>query len=94
MEYEILGVRRPIWAAADPTTLTAWAHLGCTGPTFALRKRHNDHYSVSNHLPLDCLFKTLFKPTSKETSKSVLLALCEGNPTVNSWRFLTNGLGR
>ena len=44
-----------------------------------LRWRHNGHHSVSNHRSLGCLFYTLFKPTSKKTSRPALLVLCEEN---------------
>ena len=46
---------------------------------FPLRWRHNGHHCVSNHRSLGCLFYTLFKPTSKKTSRPALLVLCEEN---------------
>ena len=37
------------------------------------------HHGISNQWQLACVFNHLFKLPSKKTSKSVLLALCEGN---------------
>ena len=34
------------------------------------------------HWPHDCLFKTMFRQTSKQHQSPALLALCEGNPPV------------
>ena len=45
-----------------------------------LQWRHNEHPGISNHRRLDCLFHRLFRLTSKP----VLLALCVGNPLVDS----------
>ena len=42
----------------------------------------HEHHGVSNHWPLDCFFNSLFRVTSKKTSKPLLLVLCEGNPPV------------
>ena len=39
-----------------------------------------DRRDVSNHWPLDCLFKRLSKLTSKETSKVRITGICEGIP--------------
>ena len=39
--------------------------------------RHNDHDSVSNHQPHECLFNRLFR--SKKTSKLRVTGLCVGN---------------
>ena len=41
--------------------------------------RHNDHDSVSNHQPHECLFNRLFRRRSKETSKLRVTGLCVGN---------------
>ena len=41
--------------------------------------RHNDHDSVSNHQPHECLFNRLFRPRSKKTSKLRVTGLCVGN---------------
>ena len=41
--------------------------------------RHNDHDSVSNHQPHECLFNCLFRRRSKKTSKLRVTGLCVGN---------------
>ena len=41
--------------------------------------RHNDHDSVSNHQPHECLFKRLFRRRSKKRSKLRVTGLCVGN---------------
>ena len=46
--------------------------------TITLRWRHNEHDGVSNHEPLDCLLKCLFRRTSKKTPKLRVTGLCEG----------------
>ena len=45
----------------------------------ALQWRHNDHDSVSNHQPHDCLLNRLFRRRSKKTSKLRVAGLCVGN---------------
>ena len=45
----------------------------------ALLWRHNEHGSVSNHQPHDCLLKRLFRRRSKKTSKPRVTGLCVGN---------------
>ena len=50
---------------------------------FSLQWRHNEHDSVSNHQPHDCLLKRLFRHWSKKTSKFRVTGLCEGNSPVN-----------
>ena len=40
--------------------------------------RHNDHDSVSNHQPHECLFNRLFRPRSKKTSKLRVTGLVWG----------------
>ena len=45
----------------------------------ALRWRHNDGDSVSNHQPHDCLLSRLFGRTSTKTSKLRVTGLCAGN---------------
>ena len=45
----------------------------------ALRWRHNEHDSVSNHQPRDCLLNRLFRRRSKKTSKLRVTGLCVGN---------------
>ena len=44
-----------------------------------LRWRQNEHDSVSNHQPRDCLFNRLFRRRSKKTSKHRVTGLCVGN---------------
>ena len=44
-----------------------------------LRWRHNEHNSVSNHQPHDCLLTRLFGRKSKKTSKLRVTGLCAGN---------------
>ena len=44
-----------------------------------LQWRHNDHDSVSNHQPHDCLLNRLFWRRSKKTSKLRVTGLCAGN---------------
>ena len=41
--------------------------------------RHNDHDSVSNHQPHECLLNRLFRRRSKKTSKLRVTGLCVGN---------------
>ena len=45
----------------------------------SLQWRHNDHDSVSNHQPYDCLLNRLFRRRSKKTSKLRVTGLCVGN---------------
>ena len=45
----------------------------------SLRWRHNEHDSVSNHQPHDCLLNHLFGRWSKKTSKLRVTGLCVGN---------------
>ena len=45
----------------------------------ALWWRHNDHDSVSNHQPHECLPNRLFRRRSKKTSKLRVTGLCVGN---------------
>ena len=46
---------------------------------FTLQWRHNEHNSVSNHQPNDCLPNGLFGRRSKVTSKLRVTGLCVGN---------------
>ena len=41
--------------------------------------RHNDHDSVSNHQPHECLLNRLIRRRSKKTSKLRVTGLCVGN---------------
>ena len=45
----------------------------------ALQWRHNEHDSVSNHQPHDCLLNRLFGHRSKKTSMLRVTGLCVGN---------------
>ena len=48
----------------------------------SLQRRHNEHDSVSNHQPHDCLPNRLFKRRSKRTSELRLTGLCVRNSPV------------
>ena len=50
----------------------------CPDPDVALWWRHNDHDSVSNHQPHECLLNRLFRRRSKKTSKLRVTGLCVG----------------
>ena len=45
----------------------------------ALRWRHHEHDSVSNHKPHNCLRNRLFRRRSKKTPKHSVTGLCVGN---------------
>ena len=45
----------------------------------SLQWSHNEHNSVSNHQPTDCLLNCLFRPRSKKTSKFRVTGLSAGN---------------
>ena len=45
----------------------------------SLLLRHNEHDSVSNHQPQDCILNRLFRRRSKKTSKPCVTGLCVGN---------------
>ena len=45
---------------------------------FTLLWRHNEHDSVSNHQPHDCLLNRLFRRRSKKTPKLRVTGLCVG----------------
>ena len=45
----------------------------------SLQWRHNEHDSLSNHQPQDCLLKLVFGRRSKKTSKLRVTGLCAGN---------------
>ena len=48
----------------------------------SLRWQYNEHDSVSNHQPHDCLLNRLFGHRSKKISKLRVTGLCEGNSWV------------
>ena len=47
-----------------------------------LQWRNNEHDSVSNHQPHDCLLNRLFRRRSKKTSKLRVTGFCVGNSPV------------
>ena len=47
-----------------------------------LQYHHNEHDSVSNHQPQDCLLNRLFRHRSEKTSKLRVTGLCVGNSPV------------
>ena len=49
------------------------------GKLTTLRWRHDEHDSVSNHQPHDCLLNRLFRRSSEKTSKLRVTGLCAGN---------------
>ena len=56
-------------------------HRSClkSSSPLSLHWRHNDHDSVSNHQPHECLLNRLFRRRSKKTSKLRVTGLCVGN---------------
>ena len=58
---------------------TNFTAQGSTNVYAALRWRHNERDSVSNHQPHDCLLNGLFRRRSKKTSKLRVTGLCVGN---------------
>ena len=53
--------------------------LRCRADQLSLQWRHNEHDSVSNHQPHDCLLNRLFRRRSKKTSKLRVTSHCLGN---------------
>ena len=47
-----------------------------------VRWHHNEHDGVSNHQPHDCLLNSLFRRSSKKTSKLRVTGLCARNSPV------------
>ena len=71
-----------IWTAVTngPADDVAFAgHLQALGWPGAIQWRYNEHDSVSNHQPHDCLLSRLFRRRSKKTSKLRVSGLCAGN---------------
>ena len=64
-----------------PSTLQRPEFRGYLG--LPLQWRHNENDGVSNHRRLDCLLSRLFRRRSKNTSKSRVTGLCEGNSPVS-----------
>ena len=63
-------------------TFLGWSPGGFTQVltfSFALRWRHNERDSVSNHQPHDCLLNRLFRRRSKKTSKLRVTGFCVVN---------------
>ena len=56
-----------------PKSEAGLAHLA------SLQWRHNEHDSVSNHQPHDCLLNRLLRLRSKKTSKLHVTGICAGN---------------
>ena len=52
-----------------------------------LQWRHNDHDSVTNHQPHDCLLNRLFRRRSKKASKLRVAGLCAGNSPGTGEKF-------
>ena len=60
-----------------------WVHLHWQSlRLYPLQWRHNGCNDVSNHQPLYCLFKRLFRRRSKKTSKLRVTGLCAWNSPV------------
>ena len=56
----------------------SWPNRSISWPSFTLLWRHNEHDSVSNHHPHDCLLNYLFRRRSKKTSKPRVTAFVRG----------------
>ena len=56
--------------------ISHWSHWHIWS---SLQWCHNEHDSVSNHQPHDCLLNRLFRRRSKKTSKLRVTGLCVGN---------------
>ena len=69
----------PIWVCSVFNAPFVFNRLNHVVLYEALRWRHNDHDSVSNHQPLGCLLNRLFRRRSKKTSKLRVTGLCVGN---------------
>ena len=72
--------RSTLWRGGKTNDWIWWVYLVrgifCNGP---LRWRHNDHDSVLNHQPHDCLLNRLFRRRSKKTSRLCVTGHCAGN---------------
>ena len=60
-------------------TITRADLLITNGTGISLQWRHNDHDSISNHQPHDCLLNRLFRHRSKKTSRLRVTGLCVRN---------------
>ena len=69
-KFRIAG---PLWAESTVEMPIKSSHA------MILQWRHNEHDSVSNHQPHDCLINRLFRRRSKKTSKLRVTGLCAGN---------------
>ena len=74
----IYGANTP-WHPGLIISVTTYCRTAATCEQNLLRWRHNDHDSVSNHQPHDCLLNRLFRRRSKKTSKLRATGLCVGN---------------
>ena len=63
-------IRSVWWRACGDSALTL--------SDYTLQWRHNGRHSVSNHQPLDCLLKRLFRRRSKKTSQPRVTGLGAG----------------
>ena len=64
--------------------------------TLFIRGKSHERFSVSDHLPLEGLFNSLFEITSEKHQMSTVLVFCEGNPPVTGGFFSqrTSNAGR
>ena len=79
---EMIG--NAIWNKLSPLNpMTSKSHIKAgSWIDISLQWRHNGHDGVSNHRRLDYLNNSLFRRTSKKTSKLLVTGLCEGNQPV------------
>ena len=62
----------------EGSSVLIWGNIK-TDVYLSLQWLHNEHYSVSNHQPRDCLLNPLFGRRSKKTSKLRVTGLYAGN---------------
>ena len=67
------------WSNGAGTVTTSWGPIYIPDWSLALQWRHNEHDSVSNHQPHDCLLNGLFGRRSKKKSKLRGTGLCAAN---------------
>ena len=82
----IIHVTGPLWWESTgyrwiPLIKASDAELWCFlwSTPEPLQWRHNEHDSVSNHQPHDCLLNRLFRCRSKKTPKLCVTGLCVWN---------------
>ena len=85
----LLAFVRPVQKASNAKRVSmSWHRRGkwklyhLLQTEWSLQWRHNEHDSVSNHQPHDCLLNHLFRGRSKKTSKLRVTGLCAGNSPV------------